>query len=148
MKSVFVVTVVVLLVLACSGCGVFSFTRQLFLGFDEPGSPTEEGGKATTPFPWDWVIGLALMGAVACAAVIFLLKMPTLVDEVLVATVAVITLVIGIRILELAWEAKWLLVGGFGVLAAVLAGWKLTRRFWLSSGTPPPPVTPPPRPSG
>jgi|GEM_PF-3395438 len=131
------------LVCACmlmvAGCSLFSLPapdamtelptgRALVEGASSPWPPP--GAHAMTPFPWGWVFGVLFVGALATVGAV--LKAPTLVDEVIVVTVGAVAVVASIELVREVWQAKWAIAFTVGLVAALLALWKIGRKWWLS----------------
>ena len=129
-----------LCVFALAGCAPLRWAgilpaapEPLAAGRDAP-SP---GGNADAlgPFPWGWTFGILSVGAMAAGALL-LLKLPSLVDEAIAATVGAVAFVVTLELVREAWHAKWMLLGAFVVLMLLLAAWKLGRRWWYSRAAP------------
>ncbi len=128
-----------LLLVCCCGCGVFyGITHP----FTTPAEDSTQPAAITTPaphlevgalgpFPWGWVTGLGTIGAAVVGLLIVTGRL-ALVDEAIVATVGAIAVMVFMDMVRELWQAKWLMIGGFAVLMAALAAWKLSRKNWVT----------------
>ena len=134
------VLVIVLCVLVLAGCAPLRWVGILPPAPEAPGVGSDApppGGDpdALGPFPWGWTFGILSVGAMAVGALL-LLKLPSLVDEAIAATVGAVAFIVTLELVREAWHAKWMLLGAFVVLMLLLAAWKLGRRWWHSRAAP------------
>ena len=82
------------------------------------------------PFPWEWCIGIAFVGTifVIWAAI----KIPTLVDEVLLATGGGMGVICVLQMAREVWHAKYILLFTLAFIMLCLGLWKLCRKYLLS----------------
>ena len=124
------------LVLLVGGCGFvmhpIKTLEAIVCGPEEVGTVGDSGsgvGASNAPFPWDWILGFAVLTALALGAARWL-GLPFLREEILAAGVGLAAirpiLMLTHDLLAIWWQMALILATG---VAAAL-GWKLLRR-WL-----------------
>jgi hypothetical protein len=127
------------LVLCFGGCSWSLFERDIadMPGVSAPNPDTDnpEGTPKPRPFPTWWCIGILTVG-LGCTLVTAKF-LPTLTDEVIVATWGAMALKVGIELARDMADTPWvLLIAVLGIMAS-LAAWKIGRKrgWWGRSSS-------------